>query len=120
MESCQLPFPIYFHTWGIHTRHAKLLQRINTSRLKQLAHDPVRLLHALLQQYHAPALLAECDCRRASHDASAHNNNIRLMVFYPPPRSQVCGVCGVGRGDLGGGCASCAQARLGRLMHAGR
>jgi hypothetical protein len=67
-----------------HTPHAQLLQGIDAARLQQLAHYPIRLLQALLQQNDAPALLAECNSCRAANDAGAHNDDVGFMVYAPP------------------------------------
>lgn len=75
---------LLYTEWIRRTLHAQLLQRIHSAGLQQLAHDPIRLLPALLEQNDAAALLAKRHGRRAPHDARAHNHNVRLVVHAPP------------------------------------
>jgi hypothetical protein len=71
------------------TPHPQLLQRIDAAGLQQLAHDPVRLLQALLQQDDAAALLAKRNRRGASHDAGAHDDHVGFVVLQPPLLARV-------------------------------
>jgi hypothetical protein len=65
----------------VHTPHAQLLERIDTAGLQQLSHNPVRLLETLLQQYYAPALVAERNRCGASDNARPNNDNVCLMML---------------------------------------
>jgi len=65
------------------TSQTQLLQRLDTARLQQLSHDPVRLFQALLQQDHTAPLLAERHGGGAARDACADDDDVGFVVLAP-------------------------------------